>query len=101
MTNSTSKSSTRMLLIAAALSASAINHDSDYNFNFPDSSIFQTSLSDWQEDRFGSYEDVVSNIELKAQFETILDFSKTLLNNSIDIDKEFIEIVDKNFWDII
>ena len=60
-----------------------------------------TEISDW--DRIYMIDESECNIfnDEKNKFDTILDFAQKLINNSKNIDSEFIEIVDEHFWDII
>ncbi len=41
------------------------------------------------------------NLDDYIKVESLLEFSKKLVENSIDIDGEFVDIVNDNFWDII
>lgn len=49
----------------------------------------------------------IENIRLTSNFsdveklEIIVDFSKNLVANSIDLDQEFVKLVDENFWDLL
>lgn len=45
----------------------------------------------------------LSDHQLKDEdkIQVIIDFSQKLLNNSKDIDGEFVDIVNKNFWDLV
>ena len=35
------------------------------------------------------------------KLQTIIDFSKKVLQNTKDIDSEFVDIVNDNFWELI
>lgn len=62
---------------------------------------YQRDIADWKDNAFvqsGDYQWQNKNAE---KFQTIVDFSKKVLQNTKDIDSEFVDIVNKNFWELI
>ncbi len=58
-------------------------------------------INNWRELSLNNYPTSLSNnIELE-KIDIIVSFSKNVIENSKDIDSEFVEIVNNNFWDLI
>ncbi len=90
---------TNLLLFATFMSPSQTNIDSE---NYP-IEIFQNhpegisyKLSEYSGLDIESY----SRVEEK-KIQTILKFAENLISNSQDMDGEFVDIVNENFWDLI
>lgn len=49
-------------------------------------------------DPIGQY---TNNAIVVEKEKIIIDFSQKLINNMIDIDSEYVEIVNNNFWDLL
>lgn len=59
------------------------------------------NVEDWNHS-FHSYNFVFpQEYRIWEKSRIIVSFSKNLFENSIDLDPEFVEIVDKHFWDLI
>lgn len=44
---------------------------------------------------------VVSTIENQTDFDSLREFSENLLKNTKDIEPEILEVVNKNFWNLL
>ncbi len=60
-----------------------------------------SSLSDWRDNAFNDLSDYSFKIDYQEKIQTILDFSKKIIRNSVDIDSEFVDIVNEDFWELI
>ena len=57
--------------------------------------------SDWRDNAFNNSTDYTLQTENSDKIDTIIGFSKKVIENSIDIDSEYVDIVNENFWDLI
>jgi len=57
--------------------------------------------NDWRDNAFNSSTDYTLQIENSNKIDAILGFSYKVIENSVDIDSEFVDIVNENFWDLI
>ncbi|RLB67790.1 MAG: hypothetical protein DRH08_02750 [Deltaproteobacteria bacterium] len=57
------------------------------------------SIADWKENAFNKLP--TYSAQDKEKYQAILDFSQNILDNSTDIDSEFVDIVNENFWDLL
>jgi len=48
-----------------------------------------------------SESDSYINFSQNEKLDIIMNFSKKLINNSTEIDMEFVDIVDNNFWNLL
>lgn len=48
-----------------------------------------------------SNEDSNANVLENEKLQIVMNFSQKLLSNSTELDMEFVEIVDDNFWDLL
>lgn len=92
------------LVILASLSSSVINlsYESDsliptmnHEYKYPN------PITDWKDSAFNVPPDYQLHDINLIKFETIIEFSRKVLGNTKDIDIEFVDIVNKNFWDLI
>lgn len=95
------------LLLFSALSASVIslpyeysevlipeaNPDFEYNLSSVD--------SDWRDNAFNRSTEYMLQDEKSDKIDAILGFSKKVIENSKDMDGEYVDIVNENFWDLI
>lgn len=99
-----SSSSLPNLLFLATISSSSLNiHVENYHtFNNYDISLeHKVNITDWKDNAFNSSVDYTFHNEDISKIETMLSITNTLLNNSEDIESEFVGIVNENFWDLI
>jgi len=57
--------------------------------------------NDWRDSAFNSSTDYTLQNESSDKIDAILGFSKKVIENSKDIDSEYVDIVNENFWDLI
>jgi hypothetical protein len=67
------------------------------NHNFS----YQNNIADWKDYAFNQSVDYQLQDESMEKLQTIIDFSKKVLQNTKDIDNEFVNIVNENFWELI
>jgi hypothetical protein len=67
----------------------------NYDYNHLD------SIAEWKENAFNLTPSFKLQDEHLIKFQAIIEFSKKVLINSKDIDSEFVDIVNENFWELI
>lgn len=105
----TSASSIGNLLLFASLSASSnvsylpfcLEYNINSNSNVKGDYVMPTDIQNWGRNAFNpsTVYSFVSNDDDRIQ--TIINFSRSLLENTKDIDSEFVDIVNEKFWDLI
>lgn len=92
------------IALLMSISTSVINlpYDSDtlipqlnHNYNY------QNNIADWKDHVFNTMDDYQLQNENIEKIKTIIDFSNKLIQNTTDIDGEFVDIVNKHFWELI
>jgi len=58
-------------------------------------------ISDWRDKAFNQSYDYNLHDKDVDKLNTMISFTKNLLENSTDIESEFVDIVNENFWDLI
>lgn len=91
-----------VLLATISSSVISLSYDSDtlipkMNHNYR----FQNNIADWKDNAFNQSIDYQLQNESIEKLQTIIDFSKKVLQSTKDIDSEFVDIVNENFWDLI
>jgi hypothetical protein len=91
-----------VLLATISSSVISLSYDSDtlipkMNHNYS----FQNNIADWKDFAFNQSVDYHLQDESMEKLQTIIDFSKKVLQNTKDIDSEFVDIVNDNFWELI
>ncbi len=59
------------------------------------------NFSDWKDSAFNPITSNTVVIEDVEKIQTIIEFSRKVLADSTDIDNEYVDIVNENFWDLI
>ncbi len=91
-----------VLLVTISSSAISLPYDLDPLIpNLNHQYNYQTSIADWKDTAFNQSIDYKIPDERMEKIQTILNFSKKVLQNTKDIDSEFVEIVNENFWELI
>lgn len=92
------------IILLATISSSVISlsYDSDtlipkVNCNYS----FQNNIADWKDYAFNQSVDYQLNNENMEKLQTLIDFSRKVLQSTKDIDSEFVDIVNENFWALI
>ena len=91
-----------VLLATISSSVISLSYDSDslipkMNHKFS----YQSNIADWKDYAFNHSVDYKLQDESMEKLQTIIDFSKKVLQNTKDIDSEFVDIVNENFWELI
>jgi hypothetical protein len=103
LTNSTTALSN--LVIFATLSSSVVNltHEAENHLTPQNEASYghEVVIADWKDNAFNSSFDYTIQNENSERVDTIVSFTENLLNNSKDIENEFVDIVNENFWDLV
>jgi len=87
--------------IGASTAVTSLNYE--YDLNLPQNSYeniySQDDITNWNRDMFLTMP--VHLGQESEKIETIIDFSEKLISGSHDIDHEFVDLVNENFWDLI
>lgn len=92
------------IILLATLSASVVSLPYNFDSLIPQinhSYVCQNDIANWKDYALiQNYEyQQFSNDEKNLQ--TIIEFSRKVINNTKDIDREFVDIVNDKFWDLI
>jgi uncharacterized protein YdgA (DUF945 family) len=60
----------------------------------------QNDIADWKDIALRQSDYQFQDESIK-KLQIIIDFSKKVIQNTKDIDSEFVDIVNKNFWELI
>lgn len=100
-----SNSSLSNLVMLATLSSSVISLSYDDSSNLlPEVEVqyqHHFNVADWKENAFNVSSDYTIQDEYAEKVQAIIGFSKKVLDNSTDLDSEYLEIVNENFWDLV
>ncbi len=98
-------SSLSNLVILATLSSSVVslNHETESYLTPQNEAKFEhhVDIADWKDKAFKESYDYSFHNEDVDKMNTMILFTKNLLENSKDIESEFVDIVNDNFWDLI
>jgi hypothetical protein len=92
------------LVILATISSSVISWSYDSDSLIPKLNHtyeYQNNISDWKDKAFNESSGYQLHDENLVKIQTIVEFSKKVLGNTKDIDNEFVDIVNENFWELI
>lgn len=100
-----SNSSLTNLVVLAALSSTVVSLSYDDSTSLipevkPEYES-HVNLSDWKDGAFNISTDYTIQDDYTEKIQSILNFSKKILDNSKDLDSEYVDIVNENFWDIV
>lgn len=98
----TSNSTITNLLLLATISSSAVCLTYDASGLIPAMEHkydIAENIADWNENAFNKLPTYSAQDEEKYQ--AIIGFSQRILTNTADIDSEFVDIVNENFWDLL
>lgn len=97
-------SSLANLVVLATISSSILTLSYDMNNSLPKSNVdyeFGSDVSDWKHNAFHHSANYTFLDESSDKILAVLSFSKTIIENSQDLDGEIVDIVNENFWDLI
>jgi hypothetical protein len=92
------------IMLIASLSSSVLSLPYELSENLPAIKPGYSHINDiagWKEMAFNTPSDYSIINSDAERIQVIVDFSKNIIENSVDIDNEFVEIVNENFWDLI
>lgn len=92
------------VILFATLSASVVSlpYTSDSLIPFSNHDYYYPNdIDDWRDQVFMQGPDHYKYISDTENIQAIIEFSKTVIDNSQDIDSEFVDIVNDKFWDLI
>jgi len=100
-----SNSTLTNLILMATISTSVVS----LSYDSPDSLIpkyqatytHMKSIAEWKDNAFNTLPDYSLPNEEQVKIQTIVGFSHLVIANSTDIDSEYVDIVNENFWDLI
>lgn len=100
-----SNSSLTNLVVLATLSSTVLSLSYDDSTTLipevkPDYA-HHMNLADWKDNAFNISTDYTIQDDYSEKIQTILGFSKKILDNSKDLDSEYVDIVNENFWDLV
>jgi hypothetical protein len=93
------------LIVLATLSSSVMNlsHEIESYLTPMHMATFEhhANIADWKDNAFNPSVDYSFHNENVEKINAMITFTKNLLENSKDIESEFVDIVNDNFWDLI
>lgn len=93
------------LIISATLSSSVVglSHETESYLTPQQEAKFEyrTDIAEWKDNAFNQSYDYNLHNENMEKINTIISFTKNILEKSKDIESEFVDIVNDNFWDLI
>jgi hypothetical protein len=98
-TNSYNSLANFVILATLSSSVLSLSYDSDSlipKMNHSYNHLY--NIADWKDNAFNLYQIQDENL---IKIQTIVEFSKKVLGNTKDIDREFVDIVNENFWELI
>lgn len=100
-----SNSTITNLILMATISSSVISlsYDSQDSLIPKDEATYtiMKNIAEWKDNAFNTLPDYTLPNEEQEKIQTIVGFSHMVLSNSTDIDSEYVDIVNENFWDLI
>lgn len=92
------------IIVLVAMSSTVVSLPYDVDSIIPQHNYdyhYEDNISDWKDKAFNSSSDYQMHDESFVKIQTIIEFSKRVLANTKDIDSEYVDIVNDNFWDLI
>lgn len=103
LTNSNTSLSNLVILETFSSSVLSLTHETESYLTPKHEATFKhyEDIADWRDKAFNKSFDYSFHNEDVEKINTIISFTKNLLDNSKDIESEFVDIVNDNFWDLI
>ncbi|MCK9450847.1 MAG: hypothetical protein M0Q90_04090 [Bacteroidales bacterium] len=93
------------LVVLATLSSSVVSLNSETESCItPQHEVtfeYQVEIANWRDKAFNHSSDYSFHNEDVEKINTLISFTQNLLENSKDIESEYVDIVNANFWDLI
>jgi hypothetical protein len=102
-TNSSTSLTNFVLLVTLSSSVISLPYDSS-DFLIPQVKapiLYHTDIVDWKDNAFNNSTNYSFQNSDTERIKTILGFSQKVLANLNDIDSEYVDIVNENFWELI
>ena len=101
--NSNTSLSNLVILVTLSSSVVNLNYDAESYLTPQIESKFEqhVNIADWKDRAFNDSPDYSFHNEDVEKMNTIISFTQNLLENSKDIEREFVDIVNDNFWGLI
>lgn len=103
LTNTNTSLSNLVILATLSSSVVSLNHVTESYLTPQLKAKFEhrVDIADWKDNAFNkSYDYSFHNVDVE-KINTMISFTRNLLDNSKDIESEFVDIVNNNFWDLI
>lgn len=103
LTNTNTSLSNLVILATLSSSVVSLSHESESYLTPQYEAKFEhhVNIADWKDNAFNSSFDYSFHNEDVEKINTMVSLTKNLLENSKDIESEFVDIVNDNFWDLI
>ncbi len=91
------------LLVLASISSSVLplQYESDYILQNNASYVYCQDLADWSTSVLQNPLNYIASNNNNEKIKALLVFTKTLIENSTEIEGEIVDLVNENFWDLI
>lgn len=102
LTNTNTSLSNLVILASLSSSVLILSHETE-NLTPQNEAKFENhvTIADWKDNAFNQAYDYSFHNEDVEKLNTMISFTQNLLENSKDIESEFVDIVNDNFWDLI
>lgn len=100
-----SNSSITSLFLITSISTGILSLQHE-NYNIFNSNVELTynqtpNIADWKDKAFNNSTDYTFLNEDNERIQTIINFSKKVIEKSTDLESEYVDFVNENFWDLI
>ena len=103
LTNTNTSLSNLVILATLSSSVVSLNYET-VSYLTPQHEVkfeHYVDIANWKDNAFNQSYDYSFHNEDVENINTMISFTQNLLENSKDIDGEFVDIVNDNFWDLI
>lgn len=102
----TTTNSTFLLLFASVAASSTVTpllYDANPIYHPTEAGNYNVNreITEWDNMNIYGLSQIDLTYAQEAKVDTIIEFAQKLINDSKDIDSEFVEIVNEHFWDLI
>ncbi len=103
LTNSNTSLSNLIIIATLSSSVVSLSLETDSSLIPQQEVAFENNvnIADWKDNAFNPSFDYSFHDEDVEKINTMISFTKNLLKNTKDIESEFVDIVNDNFWDLI
>jgi hypothetical protein len=103
VTNTNTSLSNLVILATLSSSVVSLNHETESYLTPQHEAKFvhHVNIADWKDNAFNQSYEYSFHVENVERINTMISFTQNLLENSKDIESEYVDIVNDNFWDLI